>query len=427
MFPPLGGPGVQRSLKLAKYAPRYGWSPVILSVKEISYYVYDPNLIDELPPETPIFRTESLDPLRVSYRLLAKLRGRRPAETSGQSPFFATNAGKTKAYRKFRDMLLFPDAQVLWAPFATRMGARLIEQYKPKVIYCPAAPLSAVTVARKLRKRYGIPYVLDFRDGWTFDSFRKLPTNLHKAADRRREAAAVRDAASIVTVGPTLTRWISERYPERADDVHTIFNGFDPAAMEGAELTQAEPGVFRFVHCGSLFDYLRKPFLSFLQALSKLPREQSARVEVLMVGQVYAEAKADVEAAGLAEQVRFLGYIAHPKALGLMRSAHVNLIFRPENSPDAVSGRVFDLLMVGRPILGIMPKEGDCAYVLNHSGLPCLIFEGDEAEAELAKQWERIFAWENQPTVATEASQFSRPEQSRQFAELFDRAAGKVG
>ena len=39
--PPLGMSGVMRVTKLAKYLPRFGWEPLVLTVKPIAYYHYD--------------------------------------------------------------------------------------------------------------------------------------------------------------------------------------------------------------------------------------------------------------------------------------------------------------------------------------------------------------------------------------------------
>nr|MBC8385850.1 hypothetical protein [Candidatus Cloacimonadota bacterium] len=71
-FPPLGGPGVQRSLKFAKYLPVYDWNPVVLTVKNIEYLAYDNSLLDEIR-DIETYRTGSFDPMRFLF-LLEKIR-----------------------------------------------------------------------------------------------------------------------------------------------------------------------------------------------------------------------------------------------------------------------------------------------------------------------------------------------------------------
>jgi hypothetical protein len=50
-WPPTGGAGVQRVLKLAKYLPQYGWQPIILTVKNPDCPVFDETLLKDIPQE----------------------------------------------------------------------------------------------------------------------------------------------------------------------------------------------------------------------------------------------------------------------------------------------------------------------------------------------------------------------------------------
>ena len=48
-YPPLGGPGVFRTLKFTKYLPTYDFQPYILTVKNPMYKLKDPTLLKEIP------------------------------------------------------------------------------------------------------------------------------------------------------------------------------------------------------------------------------------------------------------------------------------------------------------------------------------------------------------------------------------------
>ena len=45
-FPPLGGSGVQRSLKFVKYLPKFNFEPIVVTVKEGHNFAYDANMIN---------------------------------------------------------------------------------------------------------------------------------------------------------------------------------------------------------------------------------------------------------------------------------------------------------------------------------------------------------------------------------------------
>ena len=48
-----------------RYLPEFGWEVDVLTVKDISYYSYDPSLLAALPAGARVHRAGSLDPLRV--------------------------------------------------------------------------------------------------------------------------------------------------------------------------------------------------------------------------------------------------------------------------------------------------------------------------------------------------------------------------
>ncbi|RMD96362.1 MAG: hypothetical protein D6814_11545, partial [Calditrichaeota bacterium] len=86
-FPPLGMGGTQRMASFARYLPQFGWQPVVLTVKPIRYYARDPELLKGLE-KIQIYRTESMDPLRLAFRLAEKL----PTARSQDEP--AADGGK---------------------------------------------------------------------------------------------------------------------------------------------------------------------------------------------------------------------------------------------------------------------------------------------------------------------------------------------
>src|SRR5205823_2612600 len=104
MFPPVGGGGVQRSLKFVKYLPASGWMPTILTVRPIAYYVYDPELIREVPPGAEIIRTGSADPLRMAGILLRNHRNARRAIPQRRVKI-VEGSTIVKAYRALRRVL----------------------------------------------------------------------------------------------------------------------------------------------------------------------------------------------------------------------------------------------------------------------------------------------------------------------------------
>ncbi|MBR6774479.1 MAG: glycosyl transferase family 1, partial [Bacteroidales bacterium] len=61
-WPPSGGSGVQRWLKMSKYFPENGWQPVIYTAEDAEYPVEDLSLEKDVAPEAEILRRKIVEP-----------------------------------------------------------------------------------------------------------------------------------------------------------------------------------------------------------------------------------------------------------------------------------------------------------------------------------------------------------------------------
>ena len=74
-WPPSGGSGVQRWLKMSKYLPENGWQPVIYTAEDAEYPVEDASLEQDIAPETEIIRRPIVEPYRFYKRFLGLKKG----------------------------------------------------------------------------------------------------------------------------------------------------------------------------------------------------------------------------------------------------------------------------------------------------------------------------------------------------------------
>jgi glycosyltransferase involved in cell wall biosynthesis len=421
LFPPTGGGGVQRSLKFVKYLPDSGWTPTVLTVRPIAYYVYDPDLLKELPPEVEIVRTESVDPLRLTAALSPKRLRLGSHARTGRSTI-AEGSRLVKLYRQVRRLLFFPDAQAGWMPFAITAGAKALRRNRVSVIYSPGAPYSSALVAYMLSAMSGIPYVVDFRDGWTDDMYNVPPTRLHRWAHRSLERLVVTKAAAVCVYGEWLAQRLAKRYPAISERIVTIPNGFDPADLQGIEPAPKRSTVRRIVYSGSLFAHHREVFATFLDALKQLPAQELARVELLIVGNVYEEAVHDVMRTGLKDRVHFCGYVGHAVALSYLLSADASLLLVRRGDVASVTGKVFELLMVGKPIIALAERDGECARILRDAGADKYLSDPQETPPVLAAL-QALLSGAMTDFDAARTRQFSRVDQTAALARVFEMVA----
>ena len=109
LFPPLDC-GVGRQIKLVKYLPTYGWTPIVLAAKK-SYLrpIYDPSRIKEIPRSAKIYRTFSLEIVPFQQwmpNMLKRLVGINPKWFQPVDPFIG------------------------WIPFALRIALKVVKEEK---------------------------------------------------------------------------------------------------------------------------------------------------------------------------------------------------------------------------------------------------------------------------------------------------------
>jgi hypothetical protein len=71
----------------------------------------------------------------------------------------------------------------------------------------------------------------------------------------------------------------------------------------------------------------------------------------------------------LEKQLKHIDYLSHPEAMKAVHAAQVLLLMinNSENSKGILTGKFFEYLASGRPILLVGPEDGDAADILNET------------------------------------------------------------
>lgn len=422
LFPPVGGSGVQRRLKYVKYLPEFGWMPDVLTVKPITYYVYDETLLDEIPKGVNIIRSESLDPLRIS-KIINRL-GRNRKKASGKSITYRSDKSNTKGVLfKIKNWFAFPDTQLGWVPFAFLKGFSEIKRNKPEAIVAPTHPSSGI-VAYLLSKATGVPYLLDFADGWTDNPYLSTPSHLHRRGHKILERIVVGNADAVTVYSTNLAQKFSLRYPQLKNKIDVLPNGFDEDDFKDIVPIERPQIKKRIVYMGSLYVHQETNFKTFLSALKSLPDSLLSDLEVLFIGNHYPEADNLVNRYGLEHQIQFMGYLPHTVALSYLLSADATLLFIKPDDYTMVTGKIFEYLYAGKPILACVEPRSEGANILVEAGFGKWITDPFDAEGLKQNILELIIqGW--QPPSRSKLSKFNRKNTTRQLSIMLDKVAIK--
>ncbi|NOQ25217.1 MAG: glycosyltransferase [Bacteroidales bacterium] len=389
-WPPSGGAGVQRWLKFAKYLPEFGIEPIILTVdsENASYPQIDTSLENDISSDLKVFKTKSFEPLN----LLSGLFGKKSVPYGG-----FTNVNKKSflqtILRFVRGNFFIPDARIGWNKFAYKKAKEIISEYNIDTVITTSPPHSTQLIGLKLKKNLNVNWIADFRDPWTDIYYYKdlLHTNFVKGIDKKKERQVLEKADKIITNCESNKTLLENKLSDTNNNkFHVITNGFD----EDDFITEIKnPKEFIITYSGTISEnYKPETFLIVLSDVKK--KFPDIEFKLRMVGNVSQDIKALIEKHNLIEIYEAVGYVQHSKLIEYLVSSTILFYIFPKTDNDkGIAGKLFEYLAARKTIIGIGPKDGDSAKIMEECEAGKM-FEREE-EINLKEYFEMLVkSWE---------------------------------
>jgi glycosyltransferase involved in cell wall biosynthesis len=447
-FPPIGGVGVQRTLKYATYLPDSGWEPVVLTARNPGVKIRDEEAERNLPAGLVVERAFSPEPVKLRQvlgRTVRRLTGRGPARAAASSGArAAAPAGANAAPAAPRSpnrwigrglavwgvavrLTFFPDEQVGWVPFAVRRALAVHRDRPFDVVYSSSPPVSGHLAAGLVAHRAGIPWVADFRDPWLGNAFSKPPRAIHGYLQRRIERRIAANADTIVFSTSGLAEAFAARYPGAASRCVVIPNGYDrndfPAA--GERFDPPSDGRFHLAYGGSLYgEHELELFLDGLEILVARRPDLRDRLAVDFIGWVNLHSQAVAARYATPERlgsiVSFAGFMPHRQAVArlLASDALLTVIGDEPNKGRAQGGKLMEYIGLDRPILAVVPA-GDARDLLAELNWGIV---ADPTPEGVADGVERLLSAPVPSGRADPDGKYDRINLARRFAAVLDAA-----
>lgn len=427
-FHPPAATGVRRLVSLLRHLPDHGWRPAVLACRDVAGAGRDEGpLRDPRVARAPVVRTGSLDP----YRLAHLLRGDRTPSSAASAD--APGGSRAKAFMEFlRRHVFIPDDRMGWIPFAALAGIRLVRRHRLRAIVSSNYPQSAHVVAAIVSAATGVPWLADFRDGWTQNPAFHDPGNCCiRAGQRALERLVARRATAITTVSPPITRHMQSLRPALMRPAETVFNGFEPGEFPplAGDREALEPGRIVLLYTGTFFGRRSPaPFLAALHAL--LHREPSwrPRLRVRMRATLEPRWMRAIERRGLADVVQVLPPVTFAECIAEQRRADACLLVL-EDGPGAdimVSQKVFEYLAARRPVFAMVPEGAAAELLRTTGGAETSVGESPrEASARLGSFLDRVRSGAFPAAGDDAIAPFRRDRQAARIAAILDEIAAK--
>lgn len=422
-WPPSGGAGVQRWLKFVKYLREYGWEPVVYTVENGELPVTDDSLFQDIPAGVEIIKRPIWEPYMIYKRFSGKKKGEK------------INAGFLNENKKqgFKDKMsiwirgnfFIPDARKFWIKPSTKYLRDYLKTNSVDAIISSGPPHTMHMIALGIKKHYPqLPWVADFRDPWTnIDFYDQLM--LFGWADKkhhRMEKQVLLKADKVVSIGQQMNNEFAGMLQQRNGDPNkctVIPNGYDTedVAIDVNEKDEK----FSLAHIGTLVKDRNPDVLwKVLDRMTKNDATFRDRLEIKLVGKVDFYVMNQLEEHGLMPYVRKIDYLPHDQVIREQGRSHVLLLLvnNTRNAKGILTGKFFEYMASGNPVLAIGPEDGDLAAIIHATGSGRI--SGFSDEAALERNLRSFFDGAELSRNEAEIARYSRRELTRSLAALLN-------
>ena len=355
-YPPDNNIAAIRSAKLARYLPKFGWEPVVLT---------NGNTCDHSLPvecgERRVVRAKYRDP--VGFLFGSSSGGADTEDQRKTRPKKRHRDLATSLMKKFRSLYELPVVRmltkdpVLWYFPAKKMGRSIVATDPgTALVFSTYSPSTSHFVASRISREIGVPWVAEFRDVWSLSPYVIKCQPLDRI-ERWIEKKTMAPASQLITVSEPLAEDLSQLHGKHTD---VIPSGFD---LDDYSASVPLTTKFTITYTGRLYRGRRDPSELF-KALRLLQQEDESLVgnlEVRFVGFDSRDVVGTlVEEHSLGDTVKFLQQVPFEESVRLQKESTVLLLLSWNDPRDegTYSGKLFEYLGAGRPILATSVYEG---------------------------------------------------------------------
>lgn len=342
-LPPTSTAGVYRPLSFMRYGCKRGWRiDAFCGETPDALREHGAELLEQVPKEAAVHvvPASSREP---SYRFFPRVDGGFPNAIS-----YARHAISTMASDP-------PDAVLASGPpFFTFIAAFLVA------------------------RRFGVPYILDYRDEWTECPFDFVKTDRD---DRTWERRCLRHADAVLFTTATQREHQLATFPELdASRAHVVHNGWEPENFvdrpnDDAAAT-ASDGVLRISYVGNLPRHAAPhDFLASLEQMLDVQPEWVPRVRVQFVGRRSGSADQALRNFRYPSVVEIIDHVGKREANRRMQDSDILLLLSNAGRERYLNGKLFEYVAARRPVL-VFGYPGETSTLIDRLGVGALCAPG---------------------------------------------------
>jgi len=293
-----------------------------------------------------------------------------------------------------RSQLVSPDARVIWNKYALKAAEEELKSGVYKAVITTGPPHSTHLVGLKLKKKYGVKWIADFRDPWSKIYYLESGNRnkVIKNIDLSLENKVLKACDVIVTVSKGFSNCLN------VPATKIIPSGFDPDDYLNKEYKRSD--CFRIKFVGALTDSRKQEVLNTLSWINEYASAKNmANIEFTLVG-AYEVLPDKFQQIVPCIKMRNVPFVEHEKVIEECIDSEILLLVinLTQNNQGILPFKLFEYIGSKTYILGIGPDNSDVKMILQETQAGEMF--GYEAKEEFIAKLDELYqSWESGNSV----------------------------
>lgn len=262
-----------------------------------------------------------------------------------------------------------------WRPALEAAAERVHRERPVDLALGTASPSVDFIPGYQLKRRHGVPAVMDYRDAWTIDVFTGQRQARASERAERRERDLLASADQIWFVNEPIRTWHEQKYPSIVGRTRVVPNGFDVVdgvtpAVAFRPVPADRPLTFGYIGTINTGQFPTEALLNgWMRAREKDPDIASARISLRgYLGRtgVADKALADFLERAAAHGILYEGPVAKAE-VAQAYSEFDGLVLALASGPGVTSGKVFEFAGTGLPVVSVHDPESAASTIMSGS------------------------------------------------------------
>lgn len=351
----------------------------VLTTENGDFPFTDTGLVDYQSNEIKVHRTKTH-----SYKpFFQRLLGQGEPLPSGSLKTSSSDSFVKKSLFWARTQLVAPDMRILWNNHAYKKAENILVSGIYDAVITTGPPHSTHLIGLRLKEKYPIKWIADFRDPWTDITYNvnQKRNKIIDYIDKDLEKKVLSKADVVVTV----SKIFAENLEARKKVI--VPNAFDEEAFRGVFYEKAD--FFRIKYIGTLPEGRIKPMTKVVEWISEYKDKYEIKdFQISFIGAFPKEPE------WLEGKIQNIPFVTYEKSLDECVNAEILLLIinQEDKNEGIITHKLYEYIASKTFILAIGPKNTEVEEILNDTKAGILV-SYDEKELFLSVFVDKYNLW----------------------------------